>query len=84
MSESDFIREFRQETGRPPGEYVISTWLSLKGVVQRSGFGTVAAMRRAFMPRVGMAPRQYRGPVLTDRRGGVSVIFQVAVGRFSK
>ena len=72
MSERDFVRKFRQETGRTPGEYVISarveaacqslaeTKLSLKGVAQRCGFGSVAAMRRAFMLRVGVPPRQYR------------------------
>jgi transcriptional regulator GlxA family with amidase domain len=72
MSERDFVRKFRQDTGRTPGEYVISarleaacqflveTRLSLKGIVQRCGFGSVAAMRRAFETRVGVAPRQYR------------------------
>jgi transcriptional regulator GlxA family with amidase domain len=72
MSERGFVRKFRQDTGRTPGEYVISarleaacrclveTRLSLKGVAQRCGFGSVTAMRRAFMLRVGVAPRQYR------------------------
>ena len=72
MSERDFVRKFRQDTGRTPGEYVLServaaacrllaeTRHSLKGVAQRCGFGSASAMRRAFMPRVGVAPRQYR------------------------
>jgi AraC family transcriptional activator FtrA len=72
MSERDFVRKFRQDTGRTPGDYVISarleaacqclteTRLALKGVAQRFGFGTVAAMRRAFQQRVGVSPRQYR------------------------
>jgi transcriptional regulator GlxA family with amidase domain len=72
MSERDFVRKFRQDTGRTPGDYVISarleaacrhlaeTRLSLKGIAQRCGFGSVAAMRRAFMQRVGVPPRQYR------------------------
>ncbi len=36
------------------------TRLSLKGTAHRCGFGSVAAMRRAFMLRVGVPPRQYR------------------------
>ena len=72
MSERDFARKFRQDTGRTPADYVISarleaacqslmeTDLSLKGVAQRCGFGTVAAMRRTFQQRVGVSPRQYR------------------------
>jgi transcriptional regulator GlxA family with amidase domain len=72
MSERDFVRKFRQDTGRTAGEYVVSarleaacemlaeTKLSLKAVAQKSGFVSVAAMRRAFMPRIGVAPRQYR------------------------
>jgi transcriptional regulator GlxA family with amidase domain len=72
MSERDFVRKFRQDTGRTPGDYVISarleaacqclaeTRLSLKGIAQRCGFGSVAAMRRGFMQRVGVPPRQYR------------------------
>lgn len=72
MSERDFVRKFRQDTGRTPGDYVISARLeaacrllaetrqSLKGVAQRCGFGSAAAMRRAFMQRVGVPPRQYR------------------------
>jgi len=72
MSERDFVRKFRQEAGRSPGEYVTATRLeaacrmltdsrlSLKAVAQRCGFGSAAAMRRAFMLRVGVPPRQYR------------------------
>jgi len=72
MSERDFVRKFRQDTGRTPGDYVLSarveaacdiladSRMPLKGVAQRCGFGSVAAMRRAFMQRVGVPPRQYR------------------------
>jgi transcriptional regulator GlxA family with amidase domain len=72
MSERDFVRKFREDTGRTPGEYVTSarleaacqflaeTRLSLKVIAQRSGFGSAAAMRRAFMVRVGVQPRHYR------------------------
>jgi transcriptional regulator GlxA family with amidase domain len=72
MSERDFARKFRQDTGRTPADYVASvrldaacralaeTQISLKAVAQKCGFGTVAAMRRAFLLRVGVPPRQYR------------------------
>lgn len=72
MSTRDFARKFRQDTGRSPGDYVLSarveaacqylaeTGLSMKGVAQRCGFGSVAAMHRAFLQRVGVPPRQYR------------------------
>jgi transcriptional regulator GlxA family with amidase domain len=72
MSERDFVRKFREDTGRTPGEYVGSarleaarqllteSKLSLKGVAQRCGFGSAAAMRRAFIGRIGVPPREYR------------------------
>jgi transcriptional regulator GlxA family with amidase domain len=72
MSERSFVRRFHQETGETPGNYVMSarveaarvflaeTVLPLKAVAGRCGFGSVAAMRRAFMARLGVAPRQYR------------------------
>lgn len=72
MSERDFTRKFRQDTGRSPGEYVVSarleaacqvlaeTTVPLKAVAQRCGFGSAAAMRRAFMQRIGVPPMQYR------------------------
>jgi transcriptional regulator GlxA family with amidase domain len=72
MSQRDFVRKFRQETGQPPGDYVASvrleaacrwlaeTRLSLKVVATRCGFGTAVAMQRAFMKRIGTTPRRYR------------------------
>ncbi len=72
MSERSFIRKFRQETGQTPGEYVATmrlemacrllteTGLSLKEVARKCGLVSVAALRRAFLRRVGVAPRQYR------------------------
>jgi len=72
MSQRDFVRKFRQETGQPPGEYVASvrleaarrclaeTSLSLKSVADRCGFGTAVAMQRAFIRRIGVTARQYR------------------------
>ena len=72
MSERSFIRKFRQETGQTVGEYVATmrleaacrllteTGLSLKEVARKCGFGSVAALRRAFVSRIGVPPRQYR------------------------
>jgi transcriptional regulator GlxA family with amidase domain len=72
MSERDFMRKFRQETRQTVGEYVAAvrldtacrlltdTGLSQKEVARKSGFGSVAALRRAFMHRIGLPPRQYR------------------------
>lgn len=72
MSERSFVRKFQQETNQTPGDYVMSTRveaarlflvetrLAMKSVAQRSGFGSVAMMRRAFMLRLGVMPRQYR------------------------
>lgn len=72
MSERGFIRKFRQETGQTVGEYVAAvrleaacrlltdTGLSLKEVARKCGFGLVAALRRACVSGIGVAPRQYR------------------------
>jgi len=72
MSERSFIRKFRKETGQTVGEYVATarleaacrllteTRLSLKEVSRKCGFGSVAALRRAFVARIGVQPRQYR------------------------
>ena len=72
MSERSFTRKFRQETGQTVGEYVATvrldaacrllteTGLSLKEVARKCGFRSVAALRRAFMLRIGVPPRQYR------------------------
>jgi transcriptional regulator GlxA family with amidase domain len=72
MSERTFMRRFRQETGQTMGEFVAEarleaacrllteTVLPLKEVARRCGFGTAAAMRRAFVPRVGVPPLRYR------------------------
>lgn len=72
MSERSFIRKFRQETGQTVGEYVATvrleaacrllteTGLLLKEVARKCGFGSVAALRRAFVSRIGVPPRQYR------------------------
>jgi transcriptional regulator GlxA family with amidase domain len=72
MSERSFIRKFRKETGQSVGEYVATvrleaacrllteTGLSLKEVARKCGFRSVAALRRGFVSRLGVPPRQYR------------------------
>jgi transcriptional regulator GlxA family with amidase domain len=72
MSERNFVRKFREDTGQSPGEYVLSarmeaacrflteTEFSLKGVARKCGFGSMTTMRRAFLARVGVPPKQYR------------------------
>ena len=72
MSERSFSRKFHQETGQTVGEYVATvrleaacrllseTGLLLKEVAWKCGFGSVAALRRAFVARIGVPPREYR------------------------
>jgi len=72
MSERSFVRAFRNDTGRSPGEFVLSarlqaacrlltdTALAPKSIAQRCGLGSPAVMRRLFMRRLGVSPGQYR------------------------
>jgi transcriptional regulator GlxA family with amidase domain len=72
MSERNFIRAFREDTGRTPAEFVASirlqaarrlleeTELAPKAVARRCGLGTAAAMRRVFLRELGVAPAEYR------------------------
>jgi transcriptional regulator GlxA family with amidase domain len=72
MSERNFARAFRRETGMTPGAYVEAARiesarialetgdLPVESVARQSGFGTVETMRRAFMRRVGVSPVDYR------------------------
>jgi transcriptional regulator GlxA family with amidase domain len=72
MSERNFLRVFRAETGRTPAEFVSSIRLQaarrlleesdlpVKVAAQRCGFGSVAAMRRTFLREIGVTPAAYR------------------------
>lgn len=72
MSERNFARVFRQETGMTPAEFVEftrvdaarrllrETGLPLKSIAVGCGFGSADALRRAFVRRQGMTPAAYR------------------------
>jgi transcriptional regulator GlxA family with amidase domain len=72
MSERNFARAFRDETGMTPAAYVESARverarialesgeLGVETIARQSGFGTVETMRRAFRRRVGVSPASYR------------------------
>jgi transcriptional regulator GlxA family with amidase domain len=72
MSERDFSRKFRQETGQTVTGYVTNVRMDaacrllsesrmpMKVVAGRSGFGSTASLRRAFLERFGVTPARYR------------------------
>jgi transcriptional regulator GlxA family with amidase domain len=72
MSERDFSRKFRQETGQTIADFVTSvridvacrllteTGMPVKAVAGRGGFGSTASLRRAFMDHFGVTPARYR------------------------
>jgi len=72
MSERDFSRKFHQETSQTVARYVINVRmdaacrflsearLPVKVVARRSGFGSTASLRRAFLERFGVTPARYR------------------------
>jgi transcriptional regulator GlxA family with amidase domain len=72
MSERNFARAFRAETGMTPAAYVEAarverarreletTDLPVQAIAAHCGFGTVETMRRAFARRLGVNPAAYR------------------------
>ena len=72
MSDRNFARAFRRETGMTPGAYVEAARverarialetgeLPVETIAAQAGFGTVETMRRAFRRRVGVSPADYR------------------------
>lgn len=72
MSDRNFARAFRRETGMTPAAYVEaarvesarialeSGAMPVESVARQAGFGTVETLRRAFRRRVGVSPVDYR------------------------
>jgi transcriptional regulator GlxA family with amidase domain len=72
MSPRNFARLFRQEVCKTPARYVEelrleaarrqmeSTAMTLEGVATSCGFTSAEILRRAFVRRLGVTPRQYR------------------------
>jgi transcriptional regulator GlxA family with amidase domain len=72
MSDRNFARAFRRETGKPPGAYVEAARVErarialetgdvpVEAIARQAGFGTVETLRRAFRRQVGVSPIEYR------------------------
>jgi transcriptional regulator GlxA family with amidase domain len=72
MSDRNFARAFRRETGMTPAAYVENARverarialesgdLPVEAIARLAGFGTVETLRRAFRRRVGVSPIDYR------------------------
>jgi transcriptional regulator GlxA family with amidase domain len=72
MSVRNFVRKFREDTGRSSADYVLSTRLAAasallsetslpqKEVARRCGFGSLSTMRRVFVAKLGVPPQRYR------------------------
>ena len=81
MSDRNFARAFRRETGMTPAAYVESARverarialetgdLPVEAIALQAGFGTVETMRRAFRRRVGVSPMDYRTRFRPKREG---------------
>jgi transcriptional regulator GlxA family with amidase domain len=80
MSERNFARTFRQQTGKTPARFVEQTRLEhardllqhsdwpLDRLAQRSGFGSTDAMQRAFRSTYGITAGEYRGSVVIQTK----------------
>jgi transcriptional regulator GlxA family with amidase domain len=72
MSERNFTRRFRSDTGMTPAEFVESARLDrarllleetewpISKLAQQSGFGSVDGLERTFVRRLDTTPREYR------------------------
>lgn len=72
MSERNFTRRFRTDTGMTPAEFIESARLdharslleetdwAMKKLARQAGFGSVDALQRAFLRRLDTTPREYR------------------------
>jgi transcriptional regulator GlxA family with amidase domain len=72
MSERNFTRRFRNDTGMTPAEFVESARLDrarvlleetewpIRKLAQQSGFGSVDGLERTFVRRLDTTPREYR------------------------
>ena len=82
MSERSFIRLFAKEVGGTPGQFVTrvrverardllerSDW-ALDRIAQRSGFGSMDSLQRAFRSAHGTSPSVYRLRFSTAPDGG--------------
>jgi len=83
MSERSFARHFLKETGLSPAQYVLAARVEraktlleradwpIERIAERSGFGSIDALQRAFAKQVGVSPRDYRarfGPRRDERQ----------------
>jgi transcriptional regulator GlxA family with amidase domain len=72
MSERNFTRRFRNDTGMTPAEFVECARLDrarvlleetewpIRKLAQQSGFGSVDGLERTFVRRLETTPREYR------------------------
>lgn len=72
MSERNFVRHFTRETGCSPSEYLLNarceratallleTDLPLKAIAHRIGFSSDDQMRKVFVRKFSLTPREYR------------------------
>lgn len=84
MSERNFSRIFRQDTGMTPADFVEATRvdaarqlledtaLPLQRIASACGFASPDSLRRAFLRRLGVRPRDYRLRFRASRRADVS------------